>query len=323
MSRDGKARALVELGRYLVKSEYAFTTISPETHRRVRSRDASAVAQNLRDVFGWSKPFTESLLPAPILSLLETAQVLKSEGGLLRSSVRFSSLGGELYVHSAYPTVDGDSVFFGPDTYRFIRFMRGQLPAVRSARSRTVVDIGCGSGVGGIVAAQTLGATRTILADINPAALLYSQVNATLAKADTAEFVNSDVLSNVDATIDLIVSNPPYMSDPGERQYRHGGSHLGSELSVRIVRESLSALAPGGQLILYTGTAIVDGRDTFRAAVEPMLRSLDVRYEYSEIDPDVFGEELEQPAYANADRIAAVGLVVFVSNNQIQGRKFE
>jgi hypothetical protein len=31
---------------------------------------------------------------------------------------------------------------------------------------------------------------------------------------------------------------------------------------------------------------------------------------YDEIDPDVFGEELEQPAYAAAHRIAVVGLVV-------------
>lgn len=34
------------------------------------------------------------------------------------------------------------------------------------------------------------------------------------------------------------------------------------------------------------------------------------RTSYDEIDPDVFGEELEQPAYAAAHRIAAVGLVV-------------
>jgi hypothetical protein len=29
---------------------------------------------------------------------------------------------------------------------------------------------------------------------------------------------------------------------------------------------------------------------------------------YEEIDPDVFGEELDRQAYADADRIAAVGL---------------
>jgi hypothetical protein len=31
---------------------------------------------------------------------------------------------------------------------------------------------------------------------------------------------------------------------------------------------------------------------------------------YGELDPDVFGEELDTPAYACAERIAAVGLVV-------------
>jgi hypothetical protein len=33
-------------------------------------------------------------------------------------------------------------------------------------------------------------------------------------------------------------------------------------------------------------------------------------YTYAEIDPDVFGEELESGVYARADRIAAVLLTV-------------
>jgi len=33
-----------------------------------------------------------------------------------------------------------------------------------------------------------------------------------------------------------------------------------------------------------------------------------VPHEYFELDPDVFGEELENPPYAAADRIAVVGL---------------
>jgi hypothetical protein len=35
-----------------------------------------------------------------------------------------------------------------------------------------------------------------------------------------------------------------------------------------------------------------------------------MRWSYAEVDPDVFGEELETPAYADADRIAAVVLTV-------------
>jgi hypothetical protein len=35
-----------------------------------------------------------------------------------------------------------------------------------------------------------------------------------------------------------------------------------------------------------------------------------VRLAYTEIDPDVFGEELDRPPYDRADRIAVVGVTV-------------
>jgi hypothetical protein len=35
-----------------------------------------------------------------------------------------------------------------------------------------------------------------------------------------------------------------------------------------------------------------------------------LQFVYEEIDPDVFGEELDRHAYAHADRIAVVGLTV-------------
>jgi hypothetical protein len=37
--------------------------------------------------------------------------------------------------------------------------------------------------------------------------------------------------------------------------------------------------------------------------------------EYEEIDPDVFGEELDTPAYAAVERIAAVSLNVTVARS--------
>jgi hypothetical protein len=42
--------------------------------------------------------------------------------------------------------------------------------------------------------------------------------------------------------------------------------------------------------------------------LQPSLQLYASRFVYEEIDPDVFGEELDRPAYATADRIAAVGL---------------
>jgi hypothetical protein len=69
-------------------------------------------------------------------------------------------------------------------------------------------------------------------------------------------------------------------------------------------------LAKGGMLLLYTGTAVVAGLDVFADGCREILEAGRMRWSYTEVDPDVFGEELETPAYADADRIAAVVLAV-------------
>ena len=106
----------------------------------------------------------------------------------------------------------------------------------------------------------------------------------------------------------MIVANPPYLLDAHERRYRHGGGSLGEGLSIAIAMLAGQRLAPGGTLLLYTGTAIVGGIDQLRAAVAPLLDASGLVWDYQEVDPDVFGEELFEPAYAHADRIAAVVL---------------
>jgi methylase of polypeptide subunit release factors len=122
----------------------------------------------------------------------------------------------------------------------------------------------------------------------------------------------SDVLRDVDGQFDLIVSNPPYMRDSDARTYRDGGADYGAELSSRIVADALPRLVAGGTLIVYTGSAIVRGRDTFRARIEPALRRCSGTIVYEELDPDVFGQALDERAYADVERIAAVGLRVRV-----------
>jgi len=102
------------------------------------------------------------------------------------------------------------------------------------------------------------------------------------------------------------VANPPYLNDLLKRAYRHGGGEYGSALSVAIARAAKSRLAPGGTLLLYTGAPIVRGSDRFLDAVQQEFDGSRLKWSYEEIDPDVFGEELDAPAYADVDRIAAV-----------------
>ena len=307
--------ALVALGRALDALGYQFTTVTPSTHQRVLAKqpqprkgpasvtpDGSTALTGLREVFGWNKAFAPHELPTQILELASRARVLTRTGQELRATVRFSTLGQRLYLHSGFPTSASSSVFFGPDSYRFCSLLDRALRPCEH-----LVDVGCGSGVGGLHASRK--AVLVTLSDINPLALQYASVNAALASVPTT-IVHSDVLGAVDDPIDAVIANPPYMVDRAGRTYRDGGGALGEGLALRIVQEALQRLTPGGQLVLYTGSPVVDGVDIFKRKVLPLCEKAASSCDYSEIDPDVFGEELAEPGYAPVERIAAVGLVV-------------
>jgi methylase of polypeptide subunit release factors len=267
----------------------------------------------LRDAFGWNRPFARGLLSPHVLLLLEQSGVVGTLGDLLISRVRYSTLDDNLFVHSAYPTVDGASVFFGPDSYRFTSFLVSELSSDPPPPGSRIVDVGCGTGVGGIVAGRLVEGSNVVLADINERALAYAEVNALLATFDRATFVESDVFARIPGKFDVVISNPPYMVDSLARAYRNGGAQNGAELSLRILEESLPRLTSGGRLLLYTGTAVISGSDVFLERAQRILAAAGVRYRYNEIDPDVFSEELEQPAYADVERIAAVSLVAYAN----------
>lgn len=301
--------ALLQLGRRLRAEGYRFTCVSPATHARNNARPGSERAATLRDVFGLSRPFGASLLSPDELAQLRVAQVLSEQGSLWRATVRWSTLDELLLVHSAYPTLASDAVFFGPDSYRFAQVIHDHLQRTATPVQRAV-DIGCGSGVGALLIARAAQHAQVSAVDINPLALRYTAINAALAGVSNLSLASSDVLDGVDGSFDLIVANPPYMFDTAQRAYRHGGGALGAQLSLRIVEEACERLNPGGSLLLYTGVAIVEGRDALLEAVRLRLAGPQWAWTYREVDPDVFGEQLLEPGYEHVERIAAVALTV-------------
>ena len=264
-------------------------------------------------MFGWNRPFKPIELPAKIVTLLERAGEVRADDDHCYSNVRFSSLGEQLFVHSAFPTAAPDAVFFGPDTYRFARAICHAMTGMRRTAPFTIIDIGCGSGAGGLHAAsllQVCAPADVILADVNPKALRYSRINARLNRVANVRTVLSDVFDQINEGGHLIISNPPYLVDRAARLYRHGGGELGFELSVRIVQAGIERLYPGGRLLVYTGAPVADGVDQFFAAIAPHLEARGCDYSYEEIDPDVFGEELDSAPYDRVDRIAVVALTI-------------
>jgi hypothetical protein len=298
-------RALFDLLGALAEAEYRFVTPTPETHRRViAQRD---VARDLRDIFGWSLPFAPATAGPRIMGLLEAAGAIVEDAGTIRSAVRVSSVDDALFLHSAYPTTQVDAVFFGPDSYRFVNFLREELAG--SAAVGGLVDIGAGSGVGGIMAAMQVPSAKVTLIDINPSALRLAPINALHNQVEVETLQGSGV-DAVEPPIELAVSNPPYLMDAGHRSYRDGGGMYGAALSLEWALATAAKLAPRGRLLLYTASAIVNAHDSLKAALVDGLEGGRFRLGYRELDPDVFGEQLEQPHYQGVERIAVIGAVI-------------
>jgi methylase of polypeptide subunit release factors len=169
--------------------------------------------------------------------------------------------------------------------------------------------MGGGAGVGALCAAALLPDAKLTLLDLNPMALRLAAANARHAGLEI-ELVEGGSLDAVAGLVDVAIANPPYVIDKEGRTYRDGGGMHGAELSYEWALAAAARLEPGGRMLLYTGVAIVGGRDELREALERDLPPLGCRLSYREIDPDIFGEELERPAYADVERIAAIGAAI-------------
>jgi methylase of polypeptide subunit release factors len=291
----------------LAGAGYRFTAVTPETHRRVLDRAGDREAADLRDVFGWNLPFADGLLLPRLQAALEASGTIRRDAGLWRSRVRVASLDDALFLHSAFPTDEADAVFFGPDSYRFVRFLRAEIPLLPPARR--VADIGTGSGVGAVAAARLLPEARVSASDINAEALLYARINARHAGV-ALETAEAPGVEGLGGEIDLAIANPPFVADAAGRLYRDGGGRHGAGVSIDWALAAARRIAPGGTVLLYTGSAIVEGRDDLRDSLAARLPAFGCTLRYEEIDPDIFGELLAEPAYAQVERIAAVGAVI-------------
>ncbi|WP_395670532.1 methyltransferase [Phenylobacterium sp.] len=284
---------------------YDFVTPTPATHRRVLKRRGEARPGDLRDILGWGRLFDPSDAPAFLVEALAAADLLERRDGPAKSRVRVSRVNGRLYLHSAFPTEAQDAVFLGPDSYRFADFILRHIPPAVSQ----ALDVGGGAGVGALTVAGAAPAAKVALSDVNPSALRLARVNAAHAGLTITLQQASGVMA-AHAGLDLIVANPPYMAD-ADQTYRDGGDMHGAALSVEWAAAGLAKLRPGGRMLLYSGSAICEGgRDELRDALAEVAEQGGGRLTYAELDPDVFGEELETPAYGDVERIAVVGAVI-------------
>jgi release factor glutamine methyltransferase len=142
-----------------------------------------------------------------------------------------------------------------------------------------ICDVGTGSGAVAVALAKNWTKTRQstniivpkiIAVDISLDALMVAESNALSNRvAEQIEFHRSDLLAEIDETFDVIVSNPPYVS---ESEYNALPDNIkkfepklallagvkGTEIIERLIKESSKKLNSGGWLLIEGSPMIAE-----------------------------------------------------------------
>ncbi len=162
--------------------------------------------------------------------------------------------------------VDRRALIPRPETELLIEIAKEKFAAAVPTR---VLDLGTGSGAIALALAKHFAEARVTAVDVSADALALAGENATtVGVAERVTFLRSDWFAALprDASFELIVANPPYLSDaetketaPEVQKFEPwnalSSGPAGTEALAVIVREAKARLAPGGCLICETGIA--------------------------------------------------------------------
>ncbi len=113
------------------------------------------------------------------------------------------------------------------------------LSFVEFSDGQKILDLGCGYGVVGILAARFTDPSNVYMLDVDEEAVAYSARNAELNGVGGVHTLRSDGLEALDeAGFDLILSNPPY--------------HTDFSVAKRFIEKSFNRLKIGGRLLMVT-----------------------------------------------------------------------
>ena len=154
--------------------------------------------------------------------------------------------------------------------------------------AQRVLDIGTGSGALAVTLALEMGA-RTWATEISPGAAKVAAANAARLSAGVHLVVGDLTEAIAPASLDLVVSNPPYVpvtqKEGLQREVRDFEPHLalfagqtGFELYDRIAADAPRVLRPGGWLILELGFGSLDH-----------VRELLAHWREVRVEPDLAG----------------------------------
>lgn len=135
------------------------------------------------------------------------------------------------------------------------------LEALVIGPGERILDLGCGYGAIGIVAARLSPTSAVVLTDVNERAVALARTNLAANGIGNAEVRLGPLYEPIeDMTFDHIVSNPPIRAGRG--------------IIDRIIAEALTHLLPGGKLWLVVRTR--QGADALRSRMAQAFGSAEI-----------------------------------------------
>jgi len=172
---------------------------------------------------------------------------------------------------------------FDPSRHFSSKILTRYLMQLDLAECR-LLDMGTGSGIIGIIAAQK-GATVAAV-DINPAAAQLAAANAlALQVAEKMRVLYGDLFAPLQGALpfDWIVFNPPFFPRPATRSLQ-AAYHAGEDYATitRFLQEAKKFLAPAGRILLILSS------DMNLFELQAMFDRLNYRVAHCEIKPHLF-----------------------------------
>ena len=187
--------------------------------------------------------------------------------------------------------VTTDTLIPRPDTEDAVQAIL-DLAKNNPSQVNTIADVGTGSGILAVTLAKELQDCRFLATDISEAALAVAQENAhSHGVINRIKFRVGDLCIPLQGqTYDIIVSNPPYISETEieecsrdirdyEPQLALVSGPTGMEIYQRLVPEAQPLLNPGGWLVLETSPMLAP---TLKETLEKQgYQNVDIKQDYT------------------------------------------
>ena len=126
------------------------------------------------------------------------------------------------------------------------------INSLEDLSNKTILDLGCGVGVIGILVAKGYENTNVTMSDVNIHAIDLANKNIKLNGVNNANTIVSSLFDNIDSNFDIIISNPPIRA--------------GKTIVHGVIKEGFSHLNKGG--MVYVVIQKKQGAESMKKVME-------------------------------------------------------